>query len=213
MAEHGKYTEVSPLGDCSGLSFVEMRKKIAGCGVPIPTGLYKKKIIVENNLSFPENLLYEDNAVGKPINLCAKRYTKVNKPLYYYRMNTSSTTHSRNNLKFFDRLITAILFKENCIRLGVYNEFKTEIDNSFLNLYFRGTIMGIYENFDSIPYDKIREIKLHVLKDYGRKRLLLFIKSKSMREKCILSAAMISPRLGKLVLESFRSLSKIKHHL
>lgn len=212
LAEYGKYTEISPLGDCEKLSFDEMRKKIAGCGIPIWTALYRKNIIVDNDLLFPENVLYEDNAVGKPIQLCAKRYAKVNKPLYYYRIDNTSTLRSHNNPRFYDRLPTAILFKEHCIRLGLYDEFKSEIDYSFLNLYFRGTIIGIYEKFDSIPYDKISDIKQYTIAHYGYKKMLSYIRSKSLKERCILTGSIINPRFGKLLLRFFKKLSDIKHY-
>ncbi len=212
LSNSGNPVELSPLGDCRGLSYNEMRRRVASTGVPIWSAIYKKDIIIKNDLFFPEHVFYEDNAVSKPIHLCAKKYSKVNKCLYYYRNDNSSTMRSKNNPGFYDRLQTSIMFRDHCVRLGLYNEFKDEIDNSFLNLCYRGTVIGTYEGFDPIPFSKIIEVNRFILKQYGLKKVLSFIRKKPFTEQCILAGSLICPKLGLFIFKLRKKASYIKHH-
>lgn len=212
LSNNGNYISVSPLGDCRGLDYASFRKKVAGTGVPIWSALYRKSLILDNGLLFPENLFYEDNAVSKPIHLCAKRYAKVNKPLYYYRNDNPSTMRSKNNPRFYDRLQTSLIFREHCIRLKLYEEFKEEIDNSFMNLYFRGTVVGTYDSFTPVPYKLIDEVQRFILKEYGYKKTLSFIGGKSLQEQFILVGSLVSPKLGELLFHMYKKIRCLKHH-
>ncbi len=213
LSNMGDPVGLSPLGDCRGLSYNEMRRRVANTGVPIWSAIYKKDIIIKNDLFFPEHVFYEDNAVSKSICLCAKKYSKVNKYLYYYRNDNPSTMRSKNNPGFYDRLQTAIMFRDHCERLGLYNEFKDEIDTSFLNLYYRGTVIGTYEGFNPVPFSKIIEVNKFILKQYGLKKTLSFIRKKPFTEQCILASSLISPKLGLFLFKLHKKACYIKHLL
>lgn len=208
---NGKCEAISPLGDCSGLDTEAYRKRIAGTGVSFCYAIYRKSLFFENELLFPENKFYEDNAVTKPLQLCGTRYAKVNKPLYYYRIHQKSTSRLSNNMNFYDRISTALMFRDNCIRLNFLEKYPDELNHSFLNLYFSGTVMGSYANFKPVHYDKISGVNKFVLKEYGWKRTLSFIRKKTIIERLTLTASLINPRLGGLIYKALKKASDIKH--
>lgn len=128
-------------------------------GCRIYTNIIKKKLIIENELFYPENCIYEDNANGPLIFLKAKIIKVIyDKPLYYYRTENFSTTRSMNNPYYFDRLLTANLMFSKSKTLGIYNVFKEEIDFAYYRLYFKNTIMGCVTKFSNPQVEKIREI-------------------------------------------------------
>ena len=46
--------------------------------------IYKRQVITENHLDFPEGIFYEDNCAGPVWSLYFKRFERVEEPLYYY---------------------------------------------------------------------------------------------------------------------------------
>lgn len=67
-------------------------------------GLWRKRIIIENNAFFPEHLRYEDNYWSTVIKTYLSRVTFTEKICYYYRKNPSSTVNSLNADHHKDRI-------------------------------------------------------------------------------------------------------------
>jgi glycosyltransferase involved in cell wall biosynthesis len=82
-------------------SVVDVHKHIIIHGCPMWTAIVKKKLIIDNELFYPENLLYEDNAIGGALYCSSKTFAKVNTPLYYYRLNETSITHAKNDFFYY----------------------------------------------------------------------------------------------------------------
>lgn len=53
--------------------------------------IIRKEIIVDNNLFFPEKLIYEDMAITRLWDVYAHKISKVDEPLYVYCLNSGST--------------------------------------------------------------------------------------------------------------------------
>lgn len=141
------------------LQEVEKKKKIIIDGARLVCSLIKKEIIINNNLFFPEGVIYEDNAVGSAIFLAAADITKVNKPFYYYRQENSSTTRAINNYNYFDRLKTSVMFLENMKRIGVYETYKEEIDYRFYSFYYINSVFGCINLFSPPAINELIFIK------------------------------------------------------
>ena len=70
----------------------------------VPWGkIMHKKLLLENNIFFPEGLLFEDNYVGIMSFLNAKKMTVVNEPLYYYRIDNPNSLSGKSG-KYRDTL-------------------------------------------------------------------------------------------------------------
>ena len=67
--------------------------------------IYRKSLIVKNNIKFPENIYFEDNAFFFKSWLNAQKISLLNQKLYQYRKSTASTTKSdKNKLDIFKTL-------------------------------------------------------------------------------------------------------------
>lgn len=127
-------------------------------GATMWTNIIKRSFFIENNLFYPEKLLYEDNANGPIIFMKAKSINIVDDSFYYYCMNPQSTIHQRDNKAFFDRTTTAKLFYERAKREREYLEFKEEIDYNFYSVFLYNTVTGSFTAFKRFPYHNIKEI-------------------------------------------------------
>lgn len=121
--------------------------------------IYRKKILTDNHLYFPEQLFYEDNAFVYVVHFLAEKISKVNKPLYYYRCSNVSVTRSYNNYNLFDRLTTANILKNNLIRFGLYDANKEEVDFLYTQLYYINTIYACITHFSPLPYSEFKKLK------------------------------------------------------
>lgn len=122
------------------------------------TGLFKRSLIVENDLFFPEHLLYEDNAVVTAIYLTSQKAVKVDTAFYYYRCDNTSTTRSTNNYHYFDRLETSKIFLGHMKRLGFYGKYKEEVDFRFVELFYVNTVMVALSQFHPPEKNYIRKV-------------------------------------------------------
>lgn len=140
----------------------DRRKYFILNGIRLWTNIYKKKLFIDNELFFPENLLYEDNAVVLPLYLSAETVLKIDSPFYYYRRDNVSTTRSINNYRFFDRLETSITLLDNLKRLGYYSLYKEEIDFRFIELYYVNTIIVALSQFFPPEKSYINKVKASI---------------------------------------------------
>lgn len=159
----------------SELNFTEdydqRARLLISSGCRLWASIFKKKLFFDNQLFFPENVIYEDNAVGIPLFLKANRFVKVDEAFYYYRCSNSSTTRSYNNPHFFDRMETSLLFLENLKRLGLYEKYKSDIDISFIKLFYVWTSIGALTKFRPPEKRKLEEIRVcmrSVLPDFKK---------------------------------------------
>lgn len=81
---------------------------------------------------FPTKIFYEDNALGASLYLRFKKYAHINEPLYYYYINSDSTTNKFSWEKQYDRLIASCMYIDNCKKWKFYYDFKAECDFRFI---------------------------------------------------------------------------------
>jgi glycosyltransferase involved in cell wall biosynthesis len=123
------------------------------------TNIIKKHLFIDYQLFYPENLIYEDNAIGGSLYCMSKAVNKASKPLYYYRVRETSTTGAKDNFRLFDRLQTSVMMLEHTKRLGIYNRYQVEVDYSFYCLYYRNTLSCCFFEFSIIPKEYINIVK------------------------------------------------------
>lgn len=140
------------------LSKEEQNKKFITGECRIYTNIIKKDVFVQNKIQYPEELFYEDNAIVAALYVCANRVIKDNHPYYYYRCTNQSTTRSRNNYRFFDRLTTSKLFLSNMKRLGIYDRYPQEVEFRFAKLFYINSIIGAITQFDPPEKKYIKQI-------------------------------------------------------
>ena len=74
--------------------------------------IYRRQVLTENRLDFPEDIFYEDNCASPLWSLYFKQFERVEEPLYFYRTLQSSTTHHVTWERCLDRMKAGELFLE-----------------------------------------------------------------------------------------------------
>lgn len=104
--------------------------------------IYRRQVIMENHLDFPEGIFYEDNCAGPVWSLYFKRFERVEEPLYYYYQHQTSTVHHVSEEKCRDRMKAAALMLEQCRERGFLEQFYPEIQYRFTELYYGVTLFS-----------------------------------------------------------------------
>lgn len=117
------------------------------------TKLYRRELIIDTGLSFPEQMRYEDNYLGDVILLYVKSFCHINRYLYHYRQHGASTMHKRNQRYHFDRLQIELMKLGKYHELGIAERFHWQIERDFLNMYYCNTLRIIWGLFDEPPYE------------------------------------------------------------
>lgn len=123
--------------------------------------LYRRSMIEDARLRFPEKLAYEDNAFVKLCTLYVDRYDYVPEQLYYYFGNPGSTTQQINSPWQFDRLEIEELKLRELQERGFRELYREAIDFDFFRLYYLNSL-GIFFRRDEIPWDLLKRMRQRV---------------------------------------------------
>ena len=102
--------------------------------------IYKRQVIVDNHLDFPEGIFYEDNCAGPVWSLYFTRFERVEEPLYYYYQHDLSTVHAISQEKCEARLLMGKKLIEEARRCGIYKPYRQEFEFAFSKLYYMNTL-------------------------------------------------------------------------
>jgi len=102
--------------------------------------IFRRQTIIDNNLWFPENIFYEDNAMSSSYMLLTNKFEYIREPLYYYYQHGDSTVHTFSETRCNDRLEAGRIIVSEARRLGFYDEFKDEIEYKFTQLFYVNTL-------------------------------------------------------------------------
>lgn len=203
----GKKIRVEQLGkDAVRLTGDALRRRIIQRSTAVWSAMYDKNLIVENSLFFPEGVFYEDNAVALAIQLKAKNPVKIDRALYLYRQDNQSVMRSTNNMKFFDRIGSAVTLLSNLKRVGVYESFAPLIDYVFIQQYLEHTVYGAIYRFDRVQIDRIKEVREGIHRYIDNYRQNPSYRARPLSKKLKLELHLRFPRLIKY-------LSNLRHRL
>ncbi len=157
-----------------------------------PTSIYKRKLIVDNKIVFPEKLLFEDFYFAIQVNVLATKISYVNKPLYYWRKEREgSITYTVNNRDI-----------EVCESLVLVEDFlakhnKTEILNSpeyhlLMYSWSAGTTIYKYLKTEGNRQKKQEIIQYLLNNAYFKKHLKQVAKSKQLPFNMRVSAFLLN---------------------
>lgn len=122
------------------------------------TKIYKKDLIVNYDLWFPEHIKFEDQYWIHMLRLYIKSFCYVDEVLYNYRINPNSITHVRNSNHYFDRIKIELMKLDRYRELGVYDRFYRRIEIDFLFYYYTCTLYDLWRSFDHPDYRVYQEI-------------------------------------------------------
>lgn len=104
--------------------------------------VYKRNIIVENKLDFPEGIFYEDNCAGPIWSAYFSHFEMVDEPLYYYYQHSDSTVHTVEMSRLYNRMTACEILKERLTERGLYGKYHDELEYIFSMLYFKNTLFS-----------------------------------------------------------------------
>jgi len=121
--------------------------------------LFRKDFLLDNEIFFPEHLVYEDIYFGSMIYLYARQVHIVERRLYHYFINDESTVLVRNHSHHRD-LYQINYAKWNAyIRLGFLDRFRAALEFDFLMTFYMSGMKMLALRFDRIPFDDFMELK------------------------------------------------------
>lgn len=140
------------------------RKKLMAEGLPggVWSSIYRRKLLMDHQLWFPEKIRYEDNYWGAFLVHVISGYYIINKPFYHYVVHNSSTIMQKDSMHHLDRLVIELMKVEEYERRGLLEKYHDEIEMGFLQLYFINTIRILFARFREIPYDIIYTMQENV---------------------------------------------------
>lgn len=137
------------------------RKELLVNGLPsgVNTRLYRRNLIIDNQLLFPEDIQYEDNYWGAILLGIVSSYYIMDSCFYHYVVNVASTVMEQNAGHHLDRLVIEVMKVEKYKEDGTFQEYHDEIEFNFLRLFFINTIRILFVRFDQIPYQIIYDMQ------------------------------------------------------
>lgn len=140
------------------------RKSLVLDGGSLCVKIYKRERIVNDELFFPENVFYEDNAVGNSYLVMAKHYEYINEPLYYYYQHSASTVHTVTKERCSDRLFCADYMLKEAKKRGYYEELKEELEYKYIILYYLNTVFSYVREGKGVSLSFVRNIGREFIK-------------------------------------------------
>lgn len=120
----------------------EKRKSLILDSGSLVVKIYKRKMILDNELFFPENIFYEDNAMSNSYLLLNKHFEYVKEPLYYYYQHESSTVHTITVRRCEDRMEAGRVMIKEAERHGFMEEYRPEIEYIFTRMFYVNTLFS-----------------------------------------------------------------------
>ena len=131
--------------------------------------LISKDFLVQNNISFPERLAYEDNYWYNILYLYAERVYIDHHNFYHYRINPDSTVMSRDQVYQDDLLDVNTMKWKMWDERGFLGRFRNELEVDFLYSAYLGYLRIIFVRYDKVRFDlftKLKDFVLGYIPDY-----------------------------------------------
>lgn len=118
--------------------------------------LYRKTMLIENGISFPEGCFYEDDYWYVLSMHYINRAYIIGEDFYHYFLRPDSTIHQRNSAHQLDRARVEELKLKELIRRGIFQRFPTLYEHEFIRRYYMDMLYVLFVQFDHTDYETIR---------------------------------------------------------
>lgn len=129
-----------------------------GTAVSFAARIYRRSFLLENELFFPEHILYEDNYWQSAVNAKIGSYIITDHCFYHYIYHESSSTQSMSmeNLKQSMQIQTMLMDKYESE--GLLADFSEELYAKFLKSYCVMNLLSAYLAWQTIPEELYLEM-------------------------------------------------------
>ena len=139
------------------------------CG-GIVSKIYRRELLLEHALLFPEKTYYEDNYWLPITNLYIDRYYIVDEVVYHYVDRAASTVNKRNEQAMQDRLNMEVQKLHAYIQRGFFKEYYPGIEAVFCRSYYIDTLLSLYALWGEVPMHFYEAMKKEMLSLFPRCR-------------------------------------------
>ncbi len=108
--------------------------------------IYKRNLIYDCGMKFPEHIFYEDNAIANAIVLRAKHFEHIDEPLYAYYQHQASTVHTINMDRLEHRMEAARIMLKHAKDFDYLDTYHDEIEFKFTILFYVNTMFGYLQS-------------------------------------------------------------------
>ena len=145
-------------------------------GVGFAGNLYRRSMILENQIFFPEGYFYEDDYWYVLSMHYIKRAYIIGEIYYHYYQHEDSTIHKRNSSHQLDRALVEELKLQELVKRGIYQRFPELYEHEFIQRYYMQMLYILFVQFDQIEYDTIRSLHDNAYRLFPNYRNNLFVK-------------------------------------
>lgn len=139
--ETGRVDHNSRPGQAGVLDDDKRRSLILDSG-SLVVKIYRRSMIIEKGLFFPENIFYEDNAMSNSYLILNNHYEYIPEPLYFYYQHETSTVHTITERRCLDRMEAGRVMIAEAHRHGFYEKFYPELEFSFTLAFYKNTLFS-----------------------------------------------------------------------
>ncbi|MCR4695985.1 MAG: glycosyltransferase family 2 protein [Lachnospiraceae bacterium] len=167
FVSHHTYEATSPIHNNSSeqsgiLDDAKMKDLIRHPGSMV-IKIYKHSIIKENDLSFPENMFYEDNCAARVWMPYFKHFEYIDEPMYYYLQQDTSTVHTVTEARCNDRVNALNLMLEEFSKREMFDKYYEELEDVYTQLGFRITLFSYMLGCKNKKYAYVKKLKREFL--------------------------------------------------
>lgn len=142
----------------SGILTEEKYKSLILDGGSLVVKIYKRHIILDYPNRFPENIFYEDNAIGNSWMLRAKHFEYIEEPLYYYYQHDTSTVHTITTKRCEDRMVAARIMIQEAREFHFLEKYYPELESSFTTLFYVNTLFSYMAGVAKPKYSFVKAL-------------------------------------------------------
>lgn len=157
-------------------------------------GIYRRSLIEENSLYFPEHLAYEDNFWVYAIHLNMQNVAIIFQPLYFYRKQGESTTHKKNALHHYDRIEIGNRLLAYATEKNLLQRYYKILEYLFIEVFTMNSYTIFLKTFNHPDEHKIKQVKMFLKDKFPKWRKNRFYNQKfSFKKKIKINLMMILP--------------------
>lgn len=121
-------------------------------------GLWRKSVILDNNLFFPEHVKLEDNYWGTLIKLYLGSIAFVPSIEYFYRQNPTSTMRLRNPSIVRDRIFIENSLLNEAKKRGFFEPYYSAWEYMYIVRYAFGSCTQAMRLYDDVDHELVNRV-------------------------------------------------------
>lgn len=177
--------------------------------------LYRRSIVVENNVFFPEKMFYEDNAWCPLCMMYVEKAAYVDEALYQYRLNAGSTTEGGDFSKYMDRCRAAIWLNTELENRGLYSKISEAADFWFFHCFWVSCAKMCVAGFGRTHFNALQQLRKIVFPKrrqyFSNRYYKMNIRNYEQEDIIYHKLLMYAPVTGIAVIKTINLLRKLKH--